>query len=89
MKAKKETNDAPKYFTKEGYEPDPESLDLVHVVTGRITLDPGNDYERTVAKTTHILDVRMWEMCREEWPKLGMKFIEMLHYPAGTPEGFA
>ena len=85
--AKKRTKKMPAYFTKEGYEVSEDEKDFVHVVTSKFTLNRG-DFEKTTHETTHIIDPKTWEMVRKIWPGQGMKFVEMLHYPAGASVGF-
>lgn len=76
------------YFTKPGYDVIDAEKDYVHVVTGRATFDRST-MDKTVHKTIQKVTPQMWEMCRNSWPKLGYLYIEMLHYPAGTKQGFA
>lgn len=75
------------YFTKEGYEPAEDEKGQVVVVTEKFTLT-GN-YDKKKYQTKHILDPQMWNLCRKSWGAQGMTYVEMLHCPTGTPEGFA
>lgn len=85
----------PKAYTDPDYTvPDGEEND-VHFQVSRevITKVTGSDGRpRTKVENpieTHILDVKMWNICRVHWPQQGYFFEKMLHAPAGVEHGFA
>lgn len=89
MEATTDTTKAKGAYTKRGYIVPAGEENDVHVVIGRQST--GRESGRLVVKdnpSTQILNPKDWETFRKIWPSQGWIFLETLHLPVGSSEGF-